>query len=294
MQADTTTMFMNDLTVIDSSYLCEERGLIGESWIVDLELTGKLNDMSMVFDFSRVKKTAKAIIDQMVDHKLILPMDMQGVSIDTKGSQTTIDFYYQDTSLHVSSPSSAFCFLPSKSVNNQALIQYLEKHIQAALPDNVCSIHVSLRYEAIDGAYYHYTHGLKKHDGNCQRIAHGHRSKIEIYENNHRNQTLEKLIADKLEDIYLASTEDAIALDNTDFSPSVKNLSATHKAYAYAAEQGEFSIVLPLTQLKETPYDTTVECLAKFIAETVKAIKPESAIRIIAFEGVRKGAIYTL
>lgn len=66
-------LFVRDLTVIDASYLCEARGMVGESWILDVVMSGELNEMSMVLDFSRVKKQIKQIVDEYVDHRLIVP-----------------------------------------------------------------------------------------------------------------------------------------------------------------------------------------------------------------------------
>ena len=67
-------LFVRDLTVIDSSYICEHRGGVGDSWILDGTMSGELNEMSMVLDFSRVKKQIKNLVDQHVDHRLLLPM----------------------------------------------------------------------------------------------------------------------------------------------------------------------------------------------------------------------------
>ena len=74
-------LFVNDLTVMDFSYLCPRRGMVGESWIVDVMLDGDLNDESMIQDFGKVKKDLKRLIDEYVDHKLLVPADHAGASI---------------------------------------------------------------------------------------------------------------------------------------------------------------------------------------------------------------------
>ncbi|MCY4178076.1 MAG: 6-carboxytetrahydropterin synthase, partial [Endozoicomonadaceae bacterium] len=64
------TLFVKKLTSVDFSFLCPERGLVGETWLVDVFLHGKLNQEGMVFDFGNVKKQMKSLIDGFADHKL--------------------------------------------------------------------------------------------------------------------------------------------------------------------------------------------------------------------------------
>ena len=104
-------LFVNDLTVIDFSYCCPERGIVGESWIVDVLLDGSLNEMSMVLDFAVVKKQIKAIIDDAVDHKLLLPMQHDSVSLNDSTTQTGheyVDFSSNQGAYYLQSPKSAF------------------------------------------------------------------------------------------------------------------------------------------------------------------------------------------
>ena len=131
--------------------------------------------------------------------------------------------------------------------------------------------------------FYHYSHGLKKHDGNCQRIAHGHRSSIHIFENGRRSRYWEKLWADRWEDIYLGTEED---LEGTYYIDEIP-----HHRFRYDAEQGHFELVIPEDHCYMVGTDTTVEQLAAHIANQLAAEAPGKHFRVRAFEGVGKGAI---
>ena len=54
------SLFVEHLTVIDCAYLDAARGLVGESWIVDVELLGDLDSQSMVLDFGVTTASAKS------------------------------------------------------------------------------------------------------------------------------------------------------------------------------------------------------------------------------------------
>ena len=165
-------LFVNDLTVMDFSYLCEQRGIVGESWIVDVVLDGDLNDESMVLDFGLVKKQLKRLIDEHVDHKLLVPLENPITTATPIDGNVRVDFQrLNQRSIHFNCPKEAYAFLYSKSINREAVAEYLRCIIENELPVNVEGLHISLREEVITTPYYHYSHGLKKHDGNCQRIA---------------------------------------------------------------------------------------------------------------------------
>lgn len=286
-------LFVNDLTVMDFSYLCPERGMVGESWIVDVILSGDLNDESMIQDFGKVKKNLKRLIDDYVDHKLLIPADYAGVEIVHLNDEEVVDvaFRCEDGRLfQLYSPPEAYAFIYGESVTMESVGRYLKEVIATHLPENVDNLVLNLRTEVIDSPYYHYTHGLKKHDGNCQRIAHGHRSRIDIYHNEEANVERQQYWASRWQDIYIASCEDSIDVSLRKASGTVPN-DRQYVCYAYESSQGYFEITLPLDRCEVISTDSTVECLAEFIYTQEKLASPGTTIKVLAYEGVGKGAM---
>ncbi|MFM5709122.1 MAG: 6-pyruvoyl trahydropterin synthase family protein [Aeromonas veronii] len=286
-------LFVRDLTVIDSSYLCERRGMVGESWLVDIEMSGELNEMSMLLDFGRVKKLIKSIIDEEVDHKLLVPTECQLIHVETlDGDESTVDLLRPGRSIHLRCPSQGFAFIPAPQVDKESVTRYLLAVLAKRLPGNIKDLSLTLRQEAITGAFYHYSHGLKKHDGNCQRIAHGHRSPIEIHIDGERDQELELNWAERWGDIYLGTEEDKVALTELALSPRANaQLGEHHCGFKYVAPQGLFQLAIPSTEVEMIDTDTTVELLACYIAREVKKMVGDKFVKIVAYEGVGKGAI---
>ncbi|NMP15347.1 6-carboxytetrahydropterin synthase [Thalassotalea sp. Y01] len=287
-------LFVNDLTVIDFSYLCESRGVVGESWIVDVLLSGDLNAESMVLDFGIVKKQIKAIIDESVDHKLVLPGESKQLSISEspRSGHLYVDFNITDNAIFLQSPAQAFAVVDTPKIDEETVTRYLEGVIKQQLPENVQGIKLTLRAEQIDGDYYHYTHGLKKHDGNCQRIAHGHRSKITIFQDGQHSKDLEQYWSQRWHDIYLASDSDQVAVEQIELSDFAKqNLEPDHQYFCYYAPQGRFDIAVRKGTLEIVDCDSTVELLADYIARQLKQQAPEHSFKVVAYEGVGKGAI---
>jgi 6-pyruvoyl-tetrahydropterin synthase len=284
-------LFVKDLTVIDFSYLCPIRGMVGESWIVDVMLEGGLDDQNMVLDFAKVKRTIKNTIDDVADHRLLIPTACSEVRWQQQGDRVWMDFSSQKGDMHLACPSQAFALIPTEIIDFDSVNSFLQKALREALPDNVEGIHLTLRNEVLDTPYYHYSHGLRKHDGNCQRIAHGHRSPITVFENGIATPKWDEYWAERWHDIYLGSEEDLVFVSELNLSMQTHVTDDTHYGFHYMAPQGDFQLAMPKGLCDLIPHDTTVELLAQFMAQSLAEKVPSSHFKVIAYEGVGKGAI---
>lgn len=287
-------LFVKALTVIDASYLCETRGMVGESWILDISLSGALNEMSMVLDFGQVKKQIKHLVDQYVDHRLIVPMRNAAIHYEPSDSgYLTLDLMRGEKSIHLCCPEEAYCLIDSNAVTVETVTKHLYQLLKSHLPDNIRGIEITLRHENIDGAFYHYSHGLKKHDGNCQRIAHGHRSPIELIVNGKRDHQRESAFARRWKDIYLGSVEDQVSVEMLTLNKrAIKITDDSHFGFCYTAPQGKFELAIAKCETELINSDTTIELLANYIADEVqKSMSSVQTLKVVAYEGVGKGAI---
>nr|WP_217363916.1 MULTISPECIES: 6-carboxytetrahydropterin synthase [unclassified Marinobacterium] len=258
-----------------------QRGLVGESWAVRLELDGQLNDEGMIVDFGIVKKRVKQWFDAGLDHSLVIADKTPNLKVTSAEQNTTVEWHYPSgETLRCSAPHQAFEILPVDEIEPEPVARWCEQELAAIFP-TVSGIKVTLYPEVIDGAYYHYTHGLQKHDGNCQRIAHGHRSRIHILVDGERDLALEAQWAKRFEDIYIG-TEDHV-VSRTEQSVD----------FAYQAPQGTFSLTLPTSVVYMIDTESTVELIANHLAQTIAATLPGKQIEVRAFEGIGKGSIAT-
>ena len=280
-----TTLFVEHLSTIDFSYLDAQRGVVGESLIVDIELTGELNEQGMLYDFGHIKKVIKQKIDETVDHQFVIPGHLNNIMITADAHSHTVTGHYgQGLPLFYQAPHQATTVLDTSVVDIASIKQHLEAHVRQALPENVDGLCLSLRPESIVDSFYHYSHGLKHHDGNCQRIVHGHRSKLFCFEDTLRRPDLEHYWCQRWQDIYLASEEDLVKHYQQDGVEMVQ--------FAYESQQGFFQVDLPQRQVEIVPYDTTVECITRYIAETLRQEHANKDLHVRNYEGVDKGAVY--
>ncbi|MCL2914267.1 6-carboxytetrahydropterin synthase [Shewanella corallii] len=284
-------LFVNDLTVIDFSYLCPIRGMVGESWIVDVLLDGGLDDQNMVLDFAKVKRSIKHTIDEVCDHRLLVPVLNDAVSLESQDEMVRLDFDSRVGSMHMYCPEQAFALIDTPTIDFDSVNRFLIDALTHVLPGNVEHISLTLRNEQLETPYYHYSHGLKKHDGNCQRIAHGHRSPIKIFRDSAPAPELEATWAKRWQDIYLGTAEDQAELESLNLSAGLNISADSHWGFDYTAPQGRFQLAIPRAVTEMIPHDTTVELLAGYISGELAKAEPGVEFKVIAYEGVGKGAI---
>lgn len=269
--------------------------MVGESWIVDVILDGGLNDQSMVLDFSKVKKQLKRLIDEHVDHKLLIPAEhhYSQITHERITDQVWVDFMRpHGRSIHLYCPAEAYAFIYAEQISMDSVSCYLKEIIATHLPQNVEGLTLSLRCEEISEPYYHYTHGLKKHEGNCQRIAHGHRSRVKVFVDGQPDSDAQQYWARRWRDIYIGSREDLVSEPVLHLSEqAAEQYLNEHCLFRYESSQGQFELAIAESECDLIDTDSTVECLAQFMADELKSVQPEKSFTVQAFEGVGKGAI---
>ncbi len=274
-------LFVDQLTNVDFSFLHTERGMLGETWLTSALLDGAVDDEGMICDFSIVKRTLRNWLDDEVDHRLLVPTQSPALELKQEGDQISLTWQFSDQSLSVAGPAQAFALVDAESITAESVAVWCKLQLKDHFPVNVEQLTLSFETEAIAGAFYHYSHGLKLHNGNCQRIAHGHRSRILIWLNEERSLELEQLWAQRWQDIYLGFEEDVVGDNDGQIE------------FAYEAAQGHFELTMPASSCYLIGTQTTVEFLAEHLADAIKQQHPQAQVKVKAFEGINKGAIST-
>ncbi|SHF97089.1 6-pyruvoyl tetrahydropterin synthase [Microbulbifer donghaiensis] len=274
-------LFVDNLTNVDFSYLDHRRGVVGETWLANAALDGALDSQGMVCDFGVVKKTLRHWLDDQLDHRLLVPTRSPHLTLKQDGEQTALTWQLDDDEvISIAGPEQAFALVEAELISADSVARWSVQQLASAFPTSVERLSLSFTSEEIADPYYHYSHGLKKHDGNCQRIAHGHRSRIQIFLDGERSPEWERNWAERWRDIYLGTREDL--LDESD---------GNTLRFAYRAQQGQFSLGIPAQRCELVDCDTTVEQLAQYIATTIATELPNTEVQVRAYEGIGKGAV---
>ncbi|MDQ2077959.1 6-carboxytetrahydropterin synthase [Marinimicrobium sp. ABcell2] len=277
-------LFVDNLTNVDFSFLEERRGLLGETWLANVQLQGDLDDQGMVCDFGIVKKRLREWLDKELDHRLLVPSRSHNLTLTEKGDNVELRWRFgiNEEFVHCVAPREALALVDAEELTRESVARWCEQQLKDLFPE-IDGLQVSFNPEFIDTAFYHYSHGLKKHAGNCQRIAHGHRSRIAIWADDLPSESLENEWANRWRDVYLGTRQD--------MKEEFQSGGHDYYRFAYTSEQGYFELSLPQRCCELIDTDTTVECLAQHIAKQLSDEYPHSKIRVKAFEGYNKGAV---
>ena len=150
--------------------------------------------------------------------------------------------------------------------------------------------------------FFHYTHGLKEHYGNCQRLFHGHRNTVDVKINGESSPEHEVFLAQELfkSNIHfckwenVANQEDIIKACG-EKKPQGRYLELPPVKIEYQASQGFFRAELPGRTLYFLQEESTVENLSMHFARLIKKkVKETDIVAVRAYEGIAKGALTTL
>lgn len=298
-------LFYRHVTVLDYAYLDQKLGPVGNSMQVNVSFHGKTDNEGVIYDFSHAKKKVKAIIDDVCDHRLVLPA---GVVSAENYEDKNISFDYQfglDHRLTHTAPNEAFFFLSESEYTNKALKEDLEKIILKEMPGNIERIELEFESELFEKgkAVFNYTHGLKEHDGNCQRLLHGHRNTIDLLEDGEENFELERALVACFPErnIHFAYLENVVNKEEVQdrFMGNTIQGVAPGEIFPvqieYTSQQGKFRATIPSFMVHFVAIETTVENLSAHFHSYVKShFNLDSHLVVRAYEGIGKGAIFNL
>ena len=267
-------IFLEDCDHIDCA-IYTDSGMIGQTWQVAVALTGPLDDNFFISDFGDIKHLVKRTLRKSIDHTLIIPNTLNTHETENLSLRFPNGWNYF-------APKGAVSVIPFAEVNQETITQFLNQTLQAQLPQDY-HISISLHQTQYqNGSYFSYTHGIQGHQGNCQRLLHGHQGKIRISIKGQRQVSLEQKFLSFLtsgQSIHIASAS------------QVASQSDDLVELSYLASQGRFHMTLPRPRTLILPTGTSIEAITLGLANIFqKKFKPSSTVEMTCFEGIGKGS----
>jgi 6-pyruvoyl-tetrahydropterin synthase len=306
-------IFIKDFSRLDCAWFNPSLGVVGQSWYVDLFVRGPLGANGFVYDFSPLKREARQILSQTLDHSLLIPIQSKHVQYQSINSGyhtgnecwqlTTTETDQQDgkpVCWQYICPKGAVYPVRSRAISREILELEMSKTLRHRLSHELTDVEVKLREEESDPteAVLFYTHGITGHEGLCQRLFHGHRSFLEVYINDERRPDLEHyLVRDLLGQVIHIGTHAQIIDHEQSGTPKEiavgkRFLEGGAVHLGYEGSLGTYEIRLPKSKLFVVEGETSIESIARHLAIHVKKKNKRAAkVCVIAYEGIGKGAV---
>ncbi len=310
-----STMFLNDLTVVDHAYIDDRGCIVGGSFNPCFEVSGTPDPIEkVVVDFSTIKKDIKEAIDghsfninnNGFDHKVWIIEGYSNItSVRMVGNMVT------DNEVTITTPNLSLT-LPGDAVKmisqvddvtpryttdyiGLAFEAHVYEHLEKMYPNInigvrcINSEHIHTPSNAVNfNAYrFRYVHGLKDSTSyGCKNIAHGHGSFISS--DSDPNGLLE-LIAKEL--------DDTVFVRSDNIKQFIRGQGESTLTIGYDSPRGSFEMVVEAQSHKIVVLntETTVEYLAAYVKERFGSLMKASDMSSFCIsEGLSKGAIETL
>lgn len=326
-----STMFLNDLTVVDHAYITEHGDVRGGSFNPSFLVEGEIDPVEkVVVDFSTIKKQLKQFIDDKelgFDHKLwvinglsnITSIEVDGVLVtdfadllDHKVYSSTSNVTILTPTVTLNVPKNAVKFIDPDhceyTIDNVG--KWLSEYLNDCFGGNVTvtchntiNAHTLLPVQVAPIGYFTYAHGLKDSTSwGCQNIAHGHLSFIQL---------VGSATPDVQREIISMITAD---LDGTVFinKENVVVETAEHVGIKYTTPRGSFTGLyekfnprahnICKTVIAASPAhcvildsETTIEFLVEYVkSEYSNIFKKFGITAVMVSEGLSKGAYVTI
>jgi 6-pyruvoyl-tetrahydropterin synthase len=294
------SIFINDLCRLDCALFDPGLGVYGQSWHVDLIASGELTREGFVHDFGPLKRFVKDTLEQTVDHALLIPISSKFVQY-REGSQGE-SWLLESTAKgqkHIwqyDCPKGAVYPIHTVGLKKNVIEQELERLLRHRLPESVHQVKINLREEVISAteASFRYTHGLQLHNGLCQRLFHGHRSKLEVYVDDERRPDLEHFIVRDVfgRNVHVVSTSQMAKVD-AEPGKRLDHIAAVN--VIYDSQAGHFEGQIPGNRVFLVEGETSIECITHQLAKLVRAEEAHAdSVRVLCYEGIGKGSICQL
>lgn len=278
-----TTLFLRDFTVLDYAFLDRFQGLRGESLHVSAALEGELDSQGFLFDFGPAKKLLKRVVDETLDHKLLVPARVDGSPLHFV-SENGEEWEYE-------APLQALERIPCEFITREDLEVFLAAAARPHLPRNVRRVRFQLREETrfLTDANFRYTHGLRLHEGNCQRLLHGHRNPVEVWVEGVRVREWENWLAREWSDAHFAH---AATVSGGDLVLGERRAEARgFSEISYTSPQGLFRARIPSARLILLETEPSIENIAR-LGHARLAKQGLEGHTVVAYEGLNKGASF--
>jgi len=298
-QAHSGTLFVRDIDRIDCAVFDPSIGVIGQSWYVDIEVGGQLDHNGFVYDFSHLKKLVKAVLKNSLDHALLIPIMSTHVHFQetSQGEQWHLKAKTRltghDSDWTYLCPKGAVYPVRTVKITQEILEQECSKQIRHRLGNSIHRVEVKLRAEVAKtgDSFFRYTHGITEHEGLCQRLFHGHRSRIEVYVADERRRDLEQYVAHDIfgSIIHIASLSQ---VKSGNYIPRTRPASDEPVTLAYESPLGYNEATIPANRIFFVERETSIEWIAKEIAMLLaEKTKELATIKVRCYEGIDKGAV---